>query len=341
MVRAIQAGVGWWGMRWIERYTPPVAGVEMVGFVARSEKSKANLAGAGIGPDRTFPTVTAAAEATRPDLLIVSTRTPEHYALIREGLEFGLHVLVEKPFTATVAEARELVALAEAKHRFLGVAENYRFDPAAIEVHRLLRAGTFGAPTRIRCDFRMHLETMGFDYPYPEIAHPILSDYFIHIFEVARWVLADEPVRVSARSWNLPGNSLAGHPIGIATVEFSKGTIAVLDGSYLSTGKPTAWGGEWTMDMAGGEIWWTARDGNDRLVLTPLGGVPEEIPLGPQEFPETSSSALRAMVGAIEAGREPADFVAGRDNIRSLALSEAAIRSSARRGDWVELSEVL
>jgi predicted dehydrogenase len=341
MIRAIQAGVGWWGMRWINAFTPPVRGVDMVGYVARSDKSKANLAGAGIGADRVFPTLTAAAHATDPVLCIISTKTPAHYPLIKEALGLGLHVLTEKPFTSTVAEARELVELAEARHLFLGIAENYRFDPAAIEAHRLMRAGTFGAPTRLRCDFRMHLRTMGFDYPYPEISDPILSDYGIHIFELMRWLLADRPRRVSARSWNLPGNTLAGTPIAMATVEFERGTMATLDGSYLSTGKPTAWGGEWTMDMAEGEIWWTSRDGNDRIVLTPLGGATREIELGPQAYPETSSSTLETMVTAIESGREPDTFVAGRDNILSLAVSEAAILSASRRGDWVELSEVL
>lgn len=341
MVRAIQAGVGWWGMRYINMYTPAVPSVEMVGFVARSDKSKANLAGAGIGPDRIFPDLAAAIRETRPDLLIVATKTPEHYPLIKRALDMGVHVLTEKPFTSTVAEARELVALAADKGLFLGIAENYRFDPAAIEANRLMRAGKFGVPTRIRCDFRIHLKTMGFAYPYPDIPHPVLADYGIHIFEVMRWLLDDEPVRVSARSWNLPGNELAGHPIGVATVEFGKGTLATLDGSYLSTGPKTAWGGEWTMDMADGQIWWTSRDGNDRMVLTPLGGTPEEVELAAQEYPETTSSALRAMVDAIESRREPEDFVAGKDNLMSLALSEAAILSASRRGDWVALSEVL
>ena len=50
-----------------------------------------------------------------PDVDAVAIATPiaTHYALARAALEHGKHVLVEKPLTATVAEAEELIALAE------------------------------------------------------------------------------------------------------------------------------------------------------------------------------------------------------------------------------------
>jgi predicted dehydrogenase len=340
MVRAIQTGVGWWGMNWIKSFAPAVPEVEMVGFVARSVKSRAGLAAAGIAPALIFPTLAEAAHATGAELLINATRTEAHRAVIGEALSLGLHVLTEKPFAATVAEAKELIALAAANDRLLMIAENYRFTPAPITVAELTRQGKFGAPTLLTVDFRMHIKTMGFDYPYPELADPILADLAIHFFELMRMVLHDEPRRVMARSWNLPGNAMAGKPATVAIVEFERGTLARMDASYLSSGAPTSWGGEWRLDCADGEIWWSARDGTDRVLLRPLGGAQEAVELPPLAMSD-SAATLHAMASAITIGTIPPDAVTGADNLNSLAMSEAAILSAARRGEWVDIAEVL
>ena len=340
MVRAIQTGVGWFGIKYVTTFTRGVPDIEMVGFVARSDKSKARLADAGVAPDRIFPSLAEAARATGAELVINATKTPEHYPLIKEALGLGLHVLTEKPFASTVAEAKELVDLAAGKSLFLGVAENYRYDPAPIEAHRLIRAKHFGAPTRVSVYFRKNLRTFGYPYPYPEIAHPVLSDYGIHIFHLMRWLLADEPVRIFAVAWTRPDTGLAGPPAALVTVEFASGIFATLDGSYISTGPETAWDGEWSMEFEDGEIWWTGRDGADRVILRALGGEEEELPLAAPKHPD-AAGAVHAIVEAIKTGTPGDDFIPGSDNIRSLAISEAAILSAARRGEWVDMAEIL
>jgi len=85
----------------------------------------------------------------RVDAVSIAVPTVTHFAIAREFLEQGVHVLVEKPITATVQEARELVDLAQAHQRVLQVGHVERFnaavvrlreivqDPAFIEVHRL------------------------------------------------------------------------------------------------------------------------------------------------------------------------------------------------------------
>ena len=52
----------------------------------------------------------------RLDAVVIATPVATHYAFARAALEAGKHVLVEKPFTASVREAEELIAIAEA-HR--------------------------------------------------------------------------------------------------------------------------------------------------------------------------------------------------------------------------------
>jgi|UniRef100_A0A7C3V533 predicted dehydrogenase len=64
----------------------------------------------------------------------VAVNTPDHYLVVREALEAGLHVLVEKPLTATVAEADDLLNLAAERGRILMVGHLERFNSAMVEL---------------------------------------------------------------------------------------------------------------------------------------------------------------------------------------------------------------
>lgn len=66
----------------------------------------------------------------RIDAAVVATTTDSHYEVARDLLADGVHVLVEKPITARVAEADELVALADERNCVLQVGHVERFNPA-------------------------------------------------------------------------------------------------------------------------------------------------------------------------------------------------------------------
>lgn len=66
----------------------------------------------------------------RVDAVSVAVPTPAHYAIAREAIEAGLHVLVEKPITDTVASANALTELAEARGIVLQVGHIERFSAA-------------------------------------------------------------------------------------------------------------------------------------------------------------------------------------------------------------------
>ena len=78
------------------------------------------------------------------DLVIVNTPDSTHYEYARRAIEAGKHVVVEKPFTTTVEEAEELVALAAANHLALSVYQNRRWDCDFLTVKELLAKGVLG-----------------------------------------------------------------------------------------------------------------------------------------------------------------------------------------------------
>ncbi len=78
------------------------------------------------------------------EVVVVNTPNESHFSYTREALNAGKHVIVEKPFTVTVAEADELIALAEKKKRILTVFQNRRWDADFLTVKKVLKAGLVG-----------------------------------------------------------------------------------------------------------------------------------------------------------------------------------------------------
>ena len=78
------------------------------------------------------------------DLVVINTPDGTHYEYARRALEAGKHVIVEKPFTTTVAEAEELVALAASRGLTLSVYQNRRWDGDFLTVSQILSEGLLG-----------------------------------------------------------------------------------------------------------------------------------------------------------------------------------------------------
>ena len=68
----------------------------------------------------------------RVDAVSIATPTALHHGVARDFLEAGVHVLVEKPITATADEARELISIAAARGLVLQVGHLERFNPVIL-----------------------------------------------------------------------------------------------------------------------------------------------------------------------------------------------------------------
>ncbi len=78
------------------------------------------------------------------DLIVIATPNPTHFDLARKALDEEKHVVVDKPFTNTVAEAAQLVALAASRRRLLSVFQNRRWDADFLTVRKLLADNVLG-----------------------------------------------------------------------------------------------------------------------------------------------------------------------------------------------------
>jgi scyllo-inositol 2-dehydrogenase (NADP+) len=78
------------------------------------------------------------------DLVVIATPNGSHLPLARAALEAGKHVVVDKPFTIDLADAKTLVSLAAEKGRLLSVFQNRRWDGNFLTVRELLKKGAIG-----------------------------------------------------------------------------------------------------------------------------------------------------------------------------------------------------
>ena len=78
------------------------------------------------------------------DLIVIPTPNDTHFPLAKAALEAGKHVVVNKPFTVTLSQARELDALAKSFGRLLSVFHNRRWDSDFLTVKSLINEGSLG-----------------------------------------------------------------------------------------------------------------------------------------------------------------------------------------------------
>lgn len=78
------------------------------------------------------------------DIVYISTVNAQHYPWAKAALEYGKHVICEKPCTTTAEHTKELFALARKKGLFLMEAEKMLFLPTLLEVRNRIRSGDLG-----------------------------------------------------------------------------------------------------------------------------------------------------------------------------------------------------
>jgi len=114
---------------------------------SREPSAKSAYPGVTVVPDWL-----AAARHPDVDLVVIATPNDTHAPLAEAALRAGKHVVVDKPFTVTLAEARALVATAAATGRQLSVFQNRRWDGDFLGIARELAAGRIGEVAELRSE---------------------------------------------------------------------------------------------------------------------------------------------------------------------------------------------
>jgi predicted dehydrogenase len=161
------------------------------------------------------------------DAVVIATPIRTHYELARRALEQGKHVLVEKPLTASSAEAEELVTLAESVGRVLMVGHTFMYNPAVETLRRLVQERTVGNVLYIDSS-RTNLGIF-----QPDIN--VMWDLAPHDISILCYILDQAPVSVSAHGGAYVQPKL--HDVVYLTLKFPNGALANVHVSWLNPAK--------------------------------------------------------------------------------------------------------
>lgn len=179
-----------------------------------------------------FPQINVVAEVELAldadiDAIVVATPIRTHYPLARQALERGKHVFVEKPLTASVAEAVKLVALAERMGRTLMVGHTFMYNPAVEELRRIVTSEAFGRVYHVDA-IRVNLGLF-----QPDIN--VLWDLAPHDLSILNYILGAEPVSVSVQGEAFVRPNI--HDVAHVMMRYPNGALAHVHVSWLHPSK--------------------------------------------------------------------------------------------------------
>ncbi len=121
-----------------------VPGLRLEAIVQRSGGEAAEAYPAAATGVRVLRSVEEALADAAIQMVVVATPNETHFELAKQALSAGKHVVVDKPFAGTSAEARELIELAAAEGKVLAPFHNRRWDGDFLTVKKILAGGSLG-----------------------------------------------------------------------------------------------------------------------------------------------------------------------------------------------------
>ncbi len=256
--------------------------------------------------------------AVEADAGLIASPSPEHSPQAVACLRAGLGVLVEKPLGLSLASAAEVVTAAEASGRPAVVGQNFRYHRRERAIRKALALGRIGT---LRGGAVISTRPPGAVGPHaanPE--HRVLWDVAVHHFDLLRTRFARHPATVEALKWRLGRHDST----FLTTLTWPDGAEVVYD---YREGPSLFWQHDW-MEGDDGAV---SADG-DRVLLVSRRHRPRRVIELRRMRPE--QVLLDHLVTALATGDSPS--VSARDNLGTVAMVEAAIRS-LRRGEPVDL----
>jgi predicted dehydrogenase len=135
--KKIKTGIASFGMSGQVFHAPFISAHPQFELTAIVERSK-NLSKERYPDARTVRSLDELLAICETELIIINTPDATHYEYAKRALQAGKHVVVEKPFTKTTEEGRELIALAGEKGLMLGVYQNRRWDADFLTVKEII-----------------------------------------------------------------------------------------------------------------------------------------------------------------------------------------------------------
>jgi predicted dehydrogenase len=156
------------------------------------------------------------------DAVVISVPTKYHYEIAKFFLLNGVHCLVEKPFTITVADADELINISFRKKLILQVGHIERFNPAVIAVEKLINKPRFVEVNRLS-QYNDRSKDVG-----------VVLDLMIHDLDILYFLIKEDVVSFEAYGAKIFSNV---EDIAKVRLKYLNGCVADISASRISIKK--------------------------------------------------------------------------------------------------------
>ena len=343
-------------------------------FSSTPEKSRASGADLGIDPGRVYDDYAQMAirEARLKDgIEAVAIVTPNHMHAgpAREFLKRGIHVICDKPLTATLPEAKKLVDAAEKSGALFVLTHNYTGYPMIRQMREMIAAGDLGELRLVQAEYVQDWLTEAVEAtgqkqadwrtdPLRSGAGGAIGDIGTHAFNLASFVsgLTLEKLAADLHSF-VPGRKVDDN--AHILLRFQGGAKGMIWASQVAPGNEnglrlriygTRGGLHWGQEDPN-YLWYTPYGEQKRLITR--GGVGAgaaaarvtRVPGGHPEgylegFATIYAEAARAITAHRSGGKAGPEvlYPSVRDGLAGVAFVDACVRSSKRDGAWVALN---
>lgn len=323
------------------------------------EKAAASAAEVGIARSYDDYETMARDEAARPDgIQAVSICTPNHlhFPVAKAFLAQGIHVICDKPMTATLDQARELADLARASDALFVLTHNYSAYPQIRQARAMIARGDLGRIRLVQAEYAQDWLTEETDSKQAEWradpakagAGGAIGDIGTHAFQLARFVTGMRPERLAADlSSFVPGRRLDDN--AHIMMRYAGGAKGMLWASQVAPGtenglKLRVYGDK------GGLEW--AHETPETLWFTPFGQPTQKLrragpgsvvegsrvpPGHPEGYLEGFANLYAEAATAIRSGTRPDTLPGIEDGLEGLHFIDACIRSNDADAAWVQV----
>jgi predicted dehydrogenase len=311
-----------------------VSGMHLAGYLAHPERvrvvaacdidrARVEAAQQKYGFAHACDSIEQLIEQAEWDVAVVCTPTPVRRPAIEQLAAAGKPIFVEKPLADTLEAAQDLVAICERHQVQLAVDQNFRYHYPFDAARKLIAQGRIGAVVSIYHQDLGFRQDAGWRLGAERHALSVMG---VHWLDGFRWMLDDDARSLVCATRSSPAIDCVGETDASVQIVFERGAIVSYTQSFSS---PVSRGETLVLGERGGLVL-----GYEDIVLfdNGRGAEPRERwanPFAGEHKPESAFMGLDSLLTAIEQRTEPP--TSGRDNLKTIALLDAAYRSARER----------
>ncbi|WP_101757917.1 inositol 2-dehydrogenase [Oceanicoccus sp. KOV_DT_Chl] len=257
------------------------------------------------------------------DAVIIATATDTHADLIELAANSGKAIFCEKPVDLNFNKVERCLKVVAEQKVPLALGFNRRFDPNFSALQQQLKAGRIGELEMVSITSR---DPSPPPLEYIKVSGGLFRDMMIHDFDMARWLLGEEPVEVFAT-----GSCLVDPDIAVAgDIDTAMVILKTASGKLcqISNSRRASYGYDQRVEVFGSEgMLRVENETSNRLECFDSTGVIADKPLYffLERYAQAYRQELEDFVSAIRSGDEP--LVTGNDGLEALRLANAAFES--------------